>query len=300
MIYYIYKIHFLCGYPTGRYYIGRHAHRGNTLNNDKYAGSGIFCDEYYKSYGKLEGKTYIKEILEINPSHKINVQREKFWVGDLYKTDPLCMNKIPGGEGLQNLKEATSKSVLQYDLDGTLIKKYSSQSEAAEALKLKDSSGISKCCLSRNGISAGYIWRFEYDPLTDIQLHLKAIRSVPIICYNREGIEVARYDSIKDASKQTGINDDAISKVTLHKRHTAGGFIWRRYGDSLNLSEIDNMKFSGKRKVKQYDLNGNFIKEYKSLKEAADAVGTKWQNIQAACLRNGTSRGYEWVYVEEY
>lgn len=39
--YYIYKIHFLCGFPTGRYYIGKHIHYG-TLDTDKYAGSRKF------------------------------------------------------------------------------------------------------------------------------------------------------------------------------------------------------------------------------------------------------------------
>lgn len=300
MIHYIYKIHFLCGYPTGRYYIGRHSHRGKTLDKDKYAGSGVFCDEYYAAYGKLEGKTYIKEILEINPSHKINVSREKFWVGNLYKTDPLCMNMVPGGEGLQNLQEIVSKPVLQYDLNGKLIKTYNSQSEAAEELHLESSSGISKCCLSKQGISGGYIWRFIDDPLTNLTEHLKTIRSVPIICYNRDGKEIARYDSIKEASIKTGINDDAISKCTLHQRSSSGGFIWRKYGDLLDVSEIRNMKFSGKRKVKQYDLDFNFIREYNTLKEAADTVNTKWQCIQKACMKHGTSKGYRWEYVEDY
>lgn len=301
MIHYVYKIHFLCGYPTGRYYIGRHSHRGNSLDTDKYTGSGNFCKEYFKEYGKKLGVTYIKEILEINPSTKINVKREKFWVGDLYKTDPLCMNLIPGGEGLENLSDVSSKPILQYDLDGTLLNKYSSQLEASEKLHLKFSTGISKCCLSKQGIAHGYIWRFEDDPLINLNEQLKTIRSVPIICYNRDGKEIARYDSIKDASKQTNINDDAISKVTLHQRSSAGGFIWRKYGDPLNISEIKNLKFSGKRKVKQYDMNWNFIKEYNSLKEAADATGAKWQAIQRVCLGNRQStKGYRWEYVEDY
>lgn len=37
VIYYIYKIHFLCGFPSGRYYIGKHKHTGD-LSNDKYTG----------------------------------------------------------------------------------------------------------------------------------------------------------------------------------------------------------------------------------------------------------------------
>ena len=65
IIFYIYKIHFLCGFPSGRYYIGKHKHP-NDLKTDTYTGSGNFCKAYFKKYGKQEGITYIKEILEIN------------------------------------------------------------------------------------------------------------------------------------------------------------------------------------------------------------------------------------------
>lgn len=88
IIYYIYKIHFLRVFPSGRYYIGKHKHLGS-LNNDKYTGSGNFCKAYFKKYGKKEGITYIKEILEINPSEEINNEREELLIGDKYKTDPL-------------------------------------------------------------------------------------------------------------------------------------------------------------------------------------------------------------------
>lgn len=83
MVHYIYKIHFLCGFPSGRYYIGRHTHKGNDLSKDKYTGSGNFCKAYFKKYGKKEGITYIKEILEINPSKQINLYRENIVIGDL-------------------------------------------------------------------------------------------------------------------------------------------------------------------------------------------------------------------------
>lgn len=76
--YYIYKIHFLCGFPSGRYYIGKRTYQGVEISRDRYTGSGNFCEAYFKKYGKTEGETFIKEILEINPSKKINDDREKF------------------------------------------------------------------------------------------------------------------------------------------------------------------------------------------------------------------------------
>jgi hypothetical protein len=116
---FIYKIHFLCGYPTGRYYLGKHT----GYIDDTYAGSGRFCFAYYKKYGKIAGETYIKEILEINPSKKINNDREKIVIGDLWKTDPLCMNQAPGGMSGGSCGKQNNTKVCQYDLKtGKLIK----------------------------------------------------------------------------------------------------------------------------------------------------------------------------------
>lgn len=51
-------------------------------------------------------------------------------------------------------------------------------------------------------------------------------------------------------------------------------------------------------KIFQYDLQGNFIKEYNLVKEAAEANGLKLNNV-SACLRgkSKTSGGYIWKYA---
>jgi hypothetical protein len=83
MIHYIYKIIFLRGYPTGRYYLGKRSYHGTDISKDRYTGSGNFPKEYFRIYGKREGDTYIKEIIEINPTVSINKDREKIIIGDL-------------------------------------------------------------------------------------------------------------------------------------------------------------------------------------------------------------------------
>lgn len=77
VIYYIYKIHFLCGFPSGRYYIGKHKHTGD-LSNDKYTGSGNFCKAYFKKYGKKEGITYIilKKFLKLILQKKLTIKEK--------------------------------------------------------------------------------------------------------------------------------------------------------------------------------------------------------------------------------
>ena len=93
-IHYIYKITLLCGKLSGKYYLGKH-----TTSNPKdgYTGSGRIVKDYFKKYGRKKNVTYIKEIIEYNTSMEINAEREKVIIGDLWETDPNCLNCCEGG-----------------------------------------------------------------------------------------------------------------------------------------------------------------------------------------------------------
>lgn len=296
VIYYIYKIHFLCGFPSGRYYIGKHKHTGS-LSNDKYAGSGNFCKAYFKKYGKKEGITYIKEILEINPSEEINNEREELLIGDKYKADPMCMNLVSGGAG-KVPTNGISREVIQYDYYGNFINKYQSQLEAAAAVGLDTSSAISKCCITKQGSAGGFVWRFKEDSaptIKEINAH-----SIPILQYNKHGDIIATFSSIVEASSVTGICEDSISGCCLHKRKSGGKYIWRKFNDPLDKSEINFNNFCGKRKVHQFTLNGEYIQTFNSLKEASTATNAPWQAIQRVCKgKRKTTHGYIWKYSYE-
>lgn len=291
-IHYVYKIHFLCGYPAGRYYIGRHKHTGS-LSTDKYAGSGDFCKAYFKKYGKIEGVTYIKEILEINPSMTINKSREAYLIGDKYKTDPLCMNLAPGGTG-DNLHTATAKKVVQYSLLGDKIAEYSSQTEAAAAIGLT-SGVISACCKNNIQSAAGYYWTFADE---ELDLRNKRAHSLPIIQYDKFGQEVARFKSIKDAAQTLDIDESVIGACCHRKRYSAGGHLWRFINEPLQKCELKNHKCWGKVKVKQFDMDGNYIQTFDSLRDAARAVGASWQSVQRVCMKKRKStHNYKWEYA---
>lgn len=104
--YYTYKITLLKGTLAGHYYFGKHS--TNNLN-DGYAGSGTIIKNYYDKYGKIEHQTYIKEIIAFyNNDEELN-KGEKELVGNLYDTDELCLNLVPGG-GYNDVAEKISKS----------------------------------------------------------------------------------------------------------------------------------------------------------------------------------------------
>lgn len=293
MIHYIYKIYFLCEEP-GNYYIGKRSYAGSDITKDKYCGSGRYCDFYFKKHGIKLGETYTKEIIEINSNKKINSNREMYWVGDLWNTDPLCKNLIPGGNWSEN--DVFKKAVIQYDLFGNEIARYESQLEAASSVGLQNSGGISKCCIlkSLNNESGGYVWRFETDPLTIFEKDQIIVRHMPVQQFSKNGELINVFNTIKDASDSLKIDNASICACCNRIRNSAGGFIWRYAKDVISKEDLEK-RFYEIIKIQQFDLSGNFIATHSSLKDAAKSVNGNWQHIQKCCNRlKPTAYGYIW------
>lgn len=308
MIYYIYKIHFLCGFPAGRYYIGKRKYRGKDLSKDSYAGSGVFCDEYYKAYGKKQGVTYIKEIIEINPTLKINDMRETELIGTLYKDDPLCMNKIAGGLGGG---EYYTREVHQYSTNGDYITKYETLSSAAETVGVSVST-IQVACKRRNKVVANCLWRYSDDCIKNDDLNNLDYSYLPVDQYDYEGNFIASFNMAKDAAISIKGNANwktlagsiAESARSPEKRPSAGGFVWKKRGEKPKPEDFEGLKSKEQLIISQYDLGGNLIKTYPSLAEAGKAVNGKWQSIQRVCDgKRKTAYGYKWsrnISAKEY
>lgn len=101
--FYIYKITCLKGSLKDHYYIGQHK---TTNLDDGYKGSGRVIKDYYKKHPN----DYIKEILCWCESEEDMNLKEDFYVGDLYDTDPLCLNLRAGGNQPGISEETRRKS----------------------------------------------------------------------------------------------------------------------------------------------------------------------------------------------
>ena len=99
--YYIYKITLLKGKLANHYYYGMHKRDNLDIDplDDKYYGSGKIVNNYYQKHPFEQGVTAIKEIIEYNGTKEENAQREDFYIGDKWLTDPLCLNLKAGGIG---------------------------------------------------------------------------------------------------------------------------------------------------------------------------------------------------------
>ena len=89
----------------------------------------------------------------------------------------------------------------------------------------------------------------------------------------------------------------AIIENCSQKRKSAYGFIWRYKENPLEKNFIYKKEKSTK-PVIQYDLQGNFIKEWSSLNEARKCIQG---DIQACCSgKQKTAGGYIWKFKTKF
>lgn len=120
--------------------------------------------------------------------------------------------------------------------------------------------------------------------------------------YNIQGDILAEFPTVNDASNTIGISRNNISQCLKGCVHTAGGYVWKykNYNKVSANSNIHNNPFptrifKNKIGVLQYDLDGNFIKEYESLTLAAKENNLLISHI-SNCINGNRSctGGYMW------
>lgn len=244
---YIYKITCLCGSFRGKYYIGKHS----TIDiNDNYVGSGRLIIKYMKKYGKKEGETYIKEYIEFNPTYSQNTLREKEIIGNIYMTDPYCLNLRNGGDGM-------APGVLAGNKNPRYGKKISKETRQ----RLRDShKGLPS---SRKGI-----------PLSE-----ETKRKLSIAMTGRPGPNKGK----------------KASSSTIQKLRTS--HLGKRRSRESVLKSIENNSL--RRRVNQYDLNGNFIREWYSVSEAQKSINNNGSIGECCAGKRKTCGGYIWRYANE-
>lgn len=131
-----------------------------------------------------------------------------------------------------------------------------------------------------------------------------------VLQYTLKGDFIKSYDSISEAIKilieeYPKASTSIICKACQQQITTAYNYIWKYIDDPTPISQLvekANQKMHHRnRAVNQYDLQGNFIKTFSTLKEAQLAIGAKSiSSITNACTgRSKTSGGYIWKYKDQ-
>ena len=89
-----------------------------------------------------------------------------------------------------------------------------------------------------------------------------------------------------------------IEASDLERQIVDYNFIKRDDVYNMVLGGINNIGESTRIPVYRYDLNGNFISEFNSLKDAAAVVECDYTAISSALRFKGSCRGYYWTYFK--
>ena len=187
------------------------------------------------------------------------------------------------------------RHVCQYDMDGDLITVYENAKEAS------DSTGVSYInilnCLSGHHMStSGFQWRYLYDDEPGKYVNPKLVE---VSQYDLNGNYITSHESVISAAYSLGGDSkvaSGISSCCKGRYKSAKGYIWR-YKDDPPPKPHNNLR-GYRRKIDQFDLDGNYITSYKNISQAAKMTGGTRTGINA-CVKGKlkTSGGYIWRYA---
>lgn len=153
----------------------------------------------------------------------------------------------------------------------------------------------------QTGIDRGYIGKrlreLGISP-QDIEQRGRASKKIhngkTVYQYDLLGNYVGLYNSAYDAG--CVCNPKTIYACASGKIPSAGGFQWR-YEKKENIGECVLSRCGTAKQVFQYSLDGDYIKSFESVAQAAAEVGQHVSNVAAACKgKQKSCAGYMWRY----
>ena len=120
---------------------------------------------------------------------------------------------------------------------------------------------------------------------------------IPVNAYTLDGEFVKKFNSMKEAAKELGVDYGGIGKCCKGKANRVG-----KYRFSYAEKELPpKLKKEFTRQVNMFDFNGNYIKSFDNCNEAARFVNfgvNKDSSVIAKCAKGerASYKGYLWSY----
>ena len=196
--------------------------------------------------------------------------------------------------------ESLKRDIDCYGLDGKYIKTFHGYKEIFNELGVVKSNVI-QSAQHQIGRAKNYIFRFHDDNCGN-QIE-KYIESQPtnikrVNQYSLDGQYIKTFNSASEAGRTLGVRPSGISACCLGKYKTSNNYIWSFA--EINKKEITPQKnMKPRRIVAQYDLQGNLIQVFSTMKEAARITGIRYDIIRHFMDgKRKSGEGYIWKTVE--
>ena len=204
------------------------------------------------------------------------------------------------------LKDNINIKVDCYDSNGCYIKTYKSILESSRETKIARST-IKNCCDKKEIYNKSFIFTYEkVEKKIDINDFKIGIHhsNKPVAMYDEFGNFEKSYKSLVDASKENGINHIVIIKNCKGEFKRASNKQFRYIEDGKEIEKkvevFNKNKFKNVSPIACYDYHGNFLKNYKTIKDASKELKISSPIISMVCSgRYKSAKGYKFRYLNE-
>lgn len=125
--------------------------------------------------------------------------------------------------------------------------------------------------------------------------------SKPVLQYDLDGNFIKEWESLVEVTKIIqNAYTTSLSAAAKGKIKYSAGFQWRYKKDVENIYTNIGKAITQYKSVLQYDLEGNFIREWKTMNEAYKSTGVDTGGISSCCKgKSKRSGNYIWKYKED-
>lgn len=129
-------------------------------------------------------------------------------------------------EAILKTAQASYEPVIQYDLNGVLVKEWESITKASDSTGIVTSC-ISRCTLGKIYRAGPFIWRKKNNSPVSLEYSLSVInKELPVLQYSKEGIFIKEWENKFSVVAELGLHLGGVSGCLTGKYKTSGGFIW--------------------------------------------------------------------------
>jgi len=290
-----YIVYLTTNIVNNKIYIGVHKTE-NPYTFDGYLGCGVkindrstyrYCHTPFEAaVNKYGPSKFIRKTLRVFNSLEEALKLEKYLVDEEFISRKDTYNIALGG----NIPPIKVKIIYQYSLEGDFVKEWPSITEASIYYKCS-SSAIGKAIFNRTP-SIGFLWSEQlYEKLDLNTFHIDENKT-PVFLYNLEGNYLGGWKSITNAAKVLKTTTPKLSncikgKYCFNKKYYISDVKYDKFPIVISTTHKNG-------KLYQYDLEGNFIKEWDNYSEVVKIYGNI--NIHRAIRMGSSCNNFQWSW----
>lgn len=271
-----------------------------SINEHDYIGSTInYSRRIAQHKTNLKNNTHCNKILQ-NYWNKYKVlkisileQIPQNQIENIWKIEKKWIKRLKAKFNIQDPEtNFTVKPVYKFDLEGNLLKKYSSISEASNDVSCSYSS-IIHCAQEKEKLTksaGGFQWSYS-SKIT--KYHSNKFKKIYV--YDIEGNYLKEYDSMKETCKKMFPNknfiDGLINRICKNKSASIEGYRFS-YDKKEKLDNSLLLTIGKNYPIVQYNKNKEKLKVWNTIKHASEELKLNKCSITTAIISKGSLNGF--------